>query len=70
MARQGSETAIQHGEKLLAFPSLEEAQRHLYASRDKHLALLSEVANQYPGFHPSYMPESPKTIGAVLLSPV
>lgn len=62
MARRGSETAIQHGEKLLAFPSLEEAQRHLYAFRDKHLALLSEVATQYPDFHPSYMPESLKQL--------
>jgi hypothetical protein len=58
MSRQGRELARQHGDKLPAFSSLEEAQHHWCAFRDERLALLSEIAKQYPDFHPDYVPES------------
>jgi hypothetical protein len=62
MSRRGREIAIQHGEKLPAFSNQEEAKQHLYAFRDKHLALLAEIAQGHPEFNPDYRPESLKQL--------
>jgi len=62
MTRQGREIAIQHGTKLPEFSSQEEAERSLYAFRDKHINLLSQIAKQCSDFHPDYMPASLKQL--------
>jgi len=62
VSRQGREIAIQHGQRLPSFNSQLEADTALFAHRDTHLALLSELAEGYPGFEPDYRPESLKAL--------
>jgi hypothetical protein len=60
MSRRGRSLAIQYGEELPAFTGKSEAEQYYYGSRDRHLAILSEVAVKQQIFYPDYSPQSLK----------
>jgi hypothetical protein len=62
MPHRGLEIAIEHGKGLPSFRSQEEADQTLFGERDRHLAILSELAEGYPAFESDYRPESLKTL--------
>ena len=62
MSQQGRILAMQHSEKLPSFASPTEAANYYHGFRDKHLALLSELAAKYPSFLPDYSAESLKQL--------
>jgi hypothetical protein len=59
MARQfASEVAQKHGEKLPAFSDRQAAEHYWFTFRDKHLALLSQMAQEHREFALDYAPPS------------
>lgn len=56
------EIARKHGEKLPTFSSRQEAERHWFALRDKHLLLFSEIAHERLDLNLDFTPPSLKRI--------
>jgi hypothetical protein len=62
MARLAREIALQHGDKLPAFPNRQDAEQHWFTFRDKHLALLLQMAHEHPELDLDYTPASLKQL--------
>jgi hypothetical protein len=60
--RLAREIAQQHSQKLPTFPSRRDAEQHLFAFRDKHLALLSQILHKHPELNLDYTPSSLKQL--------
>ncbi len=58
----GRDIALEHGDKLPAFPDRQAAERYWFSLRDKHLALLSQVAHDHPDLGLDYAPASLKRL--------
>ena len=62
MSRQGLKIALQHGQLLPAFSSLDEAKQSLLARRDAHLEAFQSLTVEASGPSLDYSPESLKAL--------
>jgi hypothetical protein len=64
MSKYGLKIAKEFGKKLPEFPNYQEAERHLFAWRDEHLALLERIAEHSTSFIADYSAASLKKLEA------